>query len=67
MVLSGLQQCNLNLSADKCFFLKKGVKFLGHYVSSDGIETDPEKTKKKKKKKKNRKNRNWPRLLTVMN
>lgn len=52
IVLTRLQQCNLKLSAEKCFFLKKKVKFLGHIVSGQGVETDPEKTEKI---------RNWPR------
>lgn len=52
MVLSRLQQCNLKLSAEKCYFLQQRVKFLGHVVSKDGIETDPEKIEKIK---------NWPR------
>ena len=33
----------LKLKPEKCQFLKKEVKFLGHVVSSQGIKTDPEK------------------------
>lgn len=47
-VLQRLQECNLKLSADKCYFLQRRVKFLGHIVS-EGIETDPEKNWKSKK------------------
>lgn len=36
----------LKLNATKCEFFKKKVGYLGHVVSSEGIETDPEKTKK---------------------
>lgn len=52
IVLNRLQQCNLKLSADKCYFFQERVKFLGHIVSKDGIETDPDKIEKIK---------NWPR------
>ena len=52
IVLTRLQQCNLKLSADKCYFFQERVKFLGHVVSRDGIETDPDKVEKIK---------NWPR------
>lgn len=51
-VLTRLRQCNLKLSAEKCYFLQERVKFLGHTVSSQGIETDPDKIEKIK---------NWPR------
>ncbi len=51
LVLTRLQECNLKLSADKCFFAQKKVKFLGHVVSEFGVETDPAKTEKVK---------NWP-------
>ena len=51
IVLTRLQQCNLKLSPDKCFFLQERVKFLGHVVSAEGIETDPDKIERIK---------NWP-------
>ena len=51
IVLSRLKACNLKLAAEKCFFFKQKVKFLGHVVSEKGIETDPEKIEKVK---------NWP-------
>lgn len=51
LILTRLKECGLKLSADKCFFLQKRVKFLGHVVSEDGVETDPEKIEKV---------RNWP-------
>ena len=52
IVLTRLQQCNLKLLADKCFFFQERVKFLGHVVSSSGLETDPDKIEKIN---------NWPR------
>ncbi|MCG7878320.1 MAG: hypothetical protein JAY78_18545, partial [Candidatus Thiodiazotropha taylori] len=43
-VFSRLAQHNLKLKASKCEFLRSKVTYLGHVVSEDGIETDPEKT-----------------------
>ena len=51
LVLTRLAQCNLKLSPQKCIFIQEKIGFLGHIVSGDGIETDPEKIKKIK---------NWP-------
>lgn len=42
LVLTRLNECYLKLAADKCFFLQKRVKFLGHVVSGDGVETYPD-------------------------
>jgi len=47
-VLTRLKENNLKLSAEKCYFLKKKAKFLGHVVSENGVETDPDKTQKVK-------------------
>ena len=49
LVLTRLKQCNLKLSPEKCTFIQEKVGFLGHVVSADGIETDPEKIDKIKK------------------
>ena len=46
IVLTKLQQCNLKLSPEKCSSLQERVNFLGHVVSQDGIETDPDKIDK---------------------
>jgi hypothetical protein len=46
LVLQRLHECNLKLSADKCYFLNKREKFLGHVVTEEGIETDPDKINK---------------------
>ena len=50
-VFKRLAQHNLKLKASKCDFLRSRVTYLGHVVSEDGIETDPEKTEAVK---------NWP-------
>ena len=44
-VFSRLRQHNLKLKASKCEFLRSEVTYLGHVVSEEGIQTDPEKTK----------------------
>ena len=43
-VFSRLEQHKLKLKASKCEFMKARVTYLGHVVSENGIETDPEKT-----------------------
>ena len=43
-VFTRLQQHNLKLKASKCEFMKSKVTYLGHVVSQDGIQTDPDKT-----------------------
>ena len=40
LVLTGLKQCNLKLSPQKCTFIQEKVGILGHIVSADGKETD---------------------------
>ena len=42
-VLSRLIQAGLKLKATKCRLLQTKIHFLGHVVSNQGIETDPEK------------------------
>lgn len=49
LILTRLAKCNLKLLADKCFFLQRCVKFLGHIVSKNGIEADQDKIVKIKK------------------
>ncbi|GBM22027.1 Retrovirus-related Pol polyprotein from transposon 297 [Araneus ventricosus] len=44
-VFQRLQNANLKLSPKKCRFFRKEVSYLGHIISSDGVKTDPEKTK----------------------
>ncbi len=41
MVLSRLSHHNLKLAPKKCCFLRRSVKFLGHFISEEGIKTDP--------------------------
>ena len=42
-VLQRLESANLKLKPSKCSFFKRSVIFLGHIVSSQGIQTDPSK------------------------
>ena len=42
-VLQRFSQANLKLKPTKCNLFQKRIKFLGHVVSKDGTETDPEK------------------------
>ncbi|KAL7844774.1 hypothetical protein SRHO_G00233130 [Serrasalmus rhombeus] len=42
-VLQRLKEFGLKRSPDKCHFFRKTVRYLGHVVSENGIETDPEK------------------------
>ena len=44
-VFDRFREANLTLKPKKSFFGQKRIKFLGHYVSSDGIEPMPEKCK----------------------
>lgn len=43
MVFMRLKEHNLKLSPTKCHFLRRSVKFLGHIISQNGIESDPDK------------------------
>jgi hypothetical protein len=42
-VFKRLKDAGIKLSPEKCFFFKERLPFLGHVVSRNGIETDPEK------------------------
>jgi len=42
-VFQRLRQHGLKLKASKCHFFKREVRYLGHVVSADGIQTDPDK------------------------
>ncbi|GAA6081704.1 uncharacterized protein LOC111855352, partial, partial [Tachysurus ichikawai] len=42
-VLGSLRDCGLKLSLEKCKFFQQSVKYLGHIVSENGVETDPQK------------------------
>ena len=43
-VLQRLRSANLKLKPTKCHFAKSKVQYLGHVISSDGIQVDPKKT-----------------------
>ena len=45
-VFARIQACNLKLAPSKCHFLRKKVRFLGHIISEDGVEADPEKVER---------------------
>ena len=42
-VLGRLKEFGLKLSPEKCSFFQTSVRYLGHVVSRNGVETDPEK------------------------
>ena len=42
-VFMRLREANLKLKPSKCIFFQKSTKFLGHIVSENGVETDPDK------------------------
>ena len=42
-VLNRLKEYGLKLSPEKCRFFQSSVQYLGHVVSEQGVETDPEK------------------------
>ncbi|KAL4008013.1 hypothetical protein ACER0C_001865 [Sarotherodon galilaeus] len=42
-VLTRLKEFGLKLSPEKCVFFQTSVRYLGHVVSRNGVQTDPEK------------------------
>lgn len=55
-VLNRLRENGLKLSPEKCRFFQTSVRYLGHIVSRNGVETDPKKTEALK---------TWPRPQTL--
>ena len=45
IVFERLSTAGLKIKPGKCSFFRRSVSFLGHVVSEQGIETDPEKTR----------------------
>ena len=45
-VFDRLRRVNLTLKPEKCFFVRREVKYLGHVISQSGISPDPDKTNK---------------------
>lgn len=50
-IFERLRDANFKLKPSKCNLFQKSVKFLGHVVSEEGVQTDPDKTEAIK---------NWP-------
>ena len=46
LVMDRIQHANLKLAPKKCSFFKRKVKFVGHIVSTAGVEIYPDKTEK---------------------
>ncbi|XP_062606710.1 uncharacterized protein LOC134268467 [Saccostrea cucullata] len=46
LVFDRIRAANLKLSPKKCSLFKRKVKYVGHVVSSEGVETDPDKISK---------------------
>jgi hypothetical protein len=44
-VLQKIREYNLVLNLEKCRFCRKTIKYLGHIITPDGLQTDPEKSK----------------------
>ena len=45
VIFNKIEQAGLKLAPSKCNFFLEKVSFLGHIVSKDGLQTDPEKIK----------------------
>ena len=43
LVFDRIRSSHLKLSPKKCQFFKTKVKYVGHIISEEGVETDPEK------------------------
>ena len=55
-VFERLRSAGLKLRTEKCQFVRKEVRYLGHVVSCEGVKTDPDKVEKI---------RNWPRPKSI--
>src|ERR1700688_1485532 len=45
LVFKRLRQHKLYAKLEKCHFMQRQIKFLGHLISADGIQVNPEKVK----------------------
>ncbi|KAI4472232.1 hypothetical protein M0802_017030 [Mischocyttarus mexicanus] len=43
LLMERIKTANLKLQPDKCEFLQKQVKYLGHVIGSNGVQPDPDK------------------------
>ena len=46
LVLTKLEEAGLKVKPSKCFLFQRRIKYLGHILSSEGIQTDPSKIEK---------------------
>ena len=46
IILTKIEEAGLKLKPSKCCLFQKEVKYLGHIVSSEGVQTDPSKIEK---------------------
>lgn len=46
LVFNRIREAHLKISPGKCEFFKRKVKFIGHVVSEEGVEMDPDKTER---------------------
>ena len=44
-VFSHLRDANLKIKSNKCHFLRQSVHYLGHVISQQGVDTDPDKVR----------------------
>lgn len=44
-VFGRLREADLRLNIEKCHFCKKELKYLGHLINEEGVQTDPEKVR----------------------
>lgn len=44
VIFQRLREVNLKLNPEKCNFLQEKLVYLGHYISAEGVQPDPQKT-----------------------
>ena len=55
-VFDELQKHKLFAKESKCFFGVQRIEYLGHFITNEGVSTDPQKVQAVK---------NWPKLATL--
>ena len=66
LVLGRLKDAGLNIKGSKCRFFQEKIHFLGHIVSNQGVEVDPEKVATVSKMKSPRKIKEWRAILGLV-